>query len=113
MSTKRKCHEVWKDHNDPIFTNNIYDIESCDITVASSITIEDLTLEVQLLQIALMIGSYSVPADLYGIERIPVIINSMDIFITIAGVFLLNLIAGVYPAQRAAGLDPVEAISSN
>jgi len=63
--------------------------------------------------IALMIGSYSVPADFYGIERIPVIINSMDIFITVVGVFLLNLIAGVYPAQRAAGLDPVEAISSN
>ncbi|WP_331522330.1 hypothetical protein [Methanococcoides sp.] len=41
------------------------------------------------------------------------IINSMDIFITVVGVFLLNLIAGVYPAQRAAGLDPVEAISSN
>ncbi|NPE28168.1 ABC transporter permease [Methanococcoides sp. SA1] len=63
--------------------------------------------------IALMIGSYTVPADFYGIEKIPVIINSVDIFITVIGVFLLNLVAGVYPAQRAARLDPVEAISSN
>jgi lipoprotein-releasing system permease protein len=27
-------------------------------------------------------------------------------------VFLLNLIAGIYPAQQAAKLDPVKAISS-
>lgn len=63
--------------------------------------------------ISLAIGSYTVPAEFYGIEQIPVILNIRDIFITVVGVFLLNLIAGVYPARRAAGLDPVEAISSH
>lgn len=45
--------------------------------------------------IARMIGSGTVPADLYGIEKIPVIINSADIFITVISVFLLNLVTGV------------------
>lgn len=63
--------------------------------------------------IALMIGSYPVPAEFYGIEKIPVIISISDILITVIVVFVLNLIAGVYPAQRAAGLDPVEAISTH
>ncbi|NYT18765.1 MAG: ABC transporter permease [Methanosarcinales archaeon] len=63
--------------------------------------------------IALMIGSYPVPAEFYGIEKIPVIIRTSDIIITVVAVFVLNLIAGVYPAQRAAGLDPVEAISTH
>ncbi|MGM0771737.1 MAG: ABC transporter permease [Halobacteriota archaeon] len=63
--------------------------------------------------IALAIGSYPVPADFYGIDEIPVFISISDIIITVAGVFLLNLIAGVYPAQRASGLDPLEAISTH
>ncbi|KGK98193.1 ABC transporter substrate-binding protein [Methanococcoides methylutens] len=63
--------------------------------------------------IALAIGSYPVPAEFYGIEKIPVIINISDIIITVVVVFFLNLIAGVYPAQRAAGLDPLEAISTH
>lgn len=63
--------------------------------------------------IALAIGSYTVPAGFYNLEKIPVIITISDILITVVAVFVLNLIAGVYPAQRAAGLDPVEAISTH
>ncbi len=63
--------------------------------------------------ISLSIGSYPLPPDVYGIDTIPVILNPLDILLTISIVFLLNLIAGTYPAQRAAKLDPVRSISSN
>jgi len=47
-----------------IVIQEIYsDIESCDITVASSITIEDLTLEVQLLQKGRAIDKATIPID--------------------------------------------------
>lgn len=66
--------------------------------------------------IALAIGQYEMPAassELYGgITTIPIIIRIGDILFTIFAVFLLNLIAGIYPAQQAAKLDPVKAISS-
>lgn len=66
--------------------------------------------------IALAIGNYEVPQGAYegtleGISYIPVIIRPLDVFIIIVAVFLLNLIAGIYPAQRAASFDPVTAIS--
>ena len=66
--------------------------------------------------IALAIGQYEMPAassELYGgITTIPIIIRVGDILFTIVAVFLLNLIAGIYPAQQAAKLDPVKAINS-
>jgi lipoprotein-releasing system permease protein len=66
--------------------------------------------------ISLAIGQYEIPAassELYsGITTIPIIIRASDILFIIIAVFLLNLIAGIYPAQQAAKLDPVRAISS-
>ena len=66
--------------------------------------------------IALAIGQYEMPAassELYGgLTTIPIIIRVGDILVIIIAVFLLNLIAGIYPAQQAAKLDPVKAISS-
>ncbi|WP_370867607.1 ABC transporter permease [Methanolobus sp.] len=61
--------------------------------------------------IALAIGGYPLPEGVYGITTIPVLIRPGDVIWIIAIVFLLNLIAGIYPAQRAASLDPVKAIS--
>jgi lipoprotein-releasing system permease protein len=62
--------------------------------------------------IALSIGNYPIPAGLYGgITSIPVVVRPLDVTITVTAVFLLNLIAGVYPAHKAASLNPVEAIS--
>jgi lipoprotein-releasing system permease protein len=66
--------------------------------------------------ISLAIGKYELPAassELYaGITTIPIVIRVGDILLVIFAVFLLNLIAGIYPAQQAAKLDPVKAISS-
>jgi lipoprotein-releasing system permease protein len=65
--------------------------------------------------ISLALGQYEYPAssELYGgISTIPVIVRVGDILIIVFAVFLLNLIAGIYPAQQAAKLDPVKAIST-
>jgi lipoprotein-releasing system permease protein len=66
--------------------------------------------------ISLAIGQYELPyasSQLYGgLKTIPIIVRAGDILIIITAVFLLNLIAGIYPAQQAAKLDPLKAISS-
>jgi lipoprotein-releasing system permease protein len=63
--------------------------------------------------LALSIGSYPLPEGAYGIDTIPVVVRMGDVLTIITIVFLLNLLAGLYPAQRAASLDPVEAISTH
>jgi len=66
--------------------------------------------------VSLGIGQYEMPAassELYGgLTTIPIVIRIGDILVIILAVFLLNLIAGIYPAQQAAKLDPVKSISS-
>ena len=62
--------------------------------------------------LSLSIGSYPLPEGIYGLESIPVVIRFGDVLAVITIVFLLNLIAGIYPAQRAASMDPVSAIST-
>lgn len=66
--------------------------------------------------IAMAIGQYEIPGtspEIYGgPTTIPIVVRAQDILFTIIEVFLLNLIAGIYPAQQAAKLDPVKAISS-
>jgi lipoprotein-releasing system permease protein len=66
--------------------------------------------------ISVAIGQYEIPpaasSSYIGLTTIPFIIRAGDILVIIIAVFLLNLIAGIYPAQQAAKLDPVKAISS-
>lgn len=66
--------------------------------------------------ISMAIGQYEIPgasSELYGgLTTIPIVVRIGDILFIIVAVFLLNLIAGIYPAQQAAKLDPVKAISS-
>lgn len=66
--------------------------------------------------ISLAIGKYSISlssSQLYsGPTTFPFVIRMGDIMFIIIAVFLLNLFAGVYPAQQAAKLNPVKAISS-
>lgn len=46
-----------------------------------------------------------------GISTFPFVVRAEDAVVIVLFTFLLNLIAGIFPARRASKLDPVEAIS--
>ncbi|MFQ5602481.1 MAG: lipoprotein-releasing ABC transporter permease subunit [bacterium] len=53
---------------------------------------------------------FSLPADVYIISALPILIKKIDFILITLAAFLLCFFATVYPAKKAAGLDPVEAI---
>jgi len=53
---------------------------------------------------------FSLPGDVYFINFLPVKIVSMDFILIGISAIVICLLASVYPAKRAASLDPVEAI---
>ncbi|WP_135611424.1 ABC transporter permease [Methanococcoides sp. AM1] len=62
------------------------------------------------------IGSYELelPSEMYlGLTTMPVKIEAINFVYAAGFAFILNLIAGVYPARRASKLDPVEAIEND
>ena len=64
--------------------------------------------------IASVSGPYSFEAGegaYGGVSTIPFIVRIEDAVVIVMFTFLLNLLAGIYPARRASKLDPVEAIS--
>lgn len=67
------------------------------------------------IMIATMIGEVEIPTgtENYGFSTIPIVIRLSDILLIVIGVFLLNLMAGLYPAGKAASVDPVDAISNH
>jgi len=50
------------------------------------------------------------PADIYYLSQVPVSVQPWDVAAVLAMGLLLSLLATVYPAARAAKVDPVEAI---
>lgn len=50
------------------------------------------------------------PNDIYYLDKIPTEINFWDVTTVIAMALLTSILAGIYPAQRAAALNPVEAL---
>ena len=50
------------------------------------------------------------PSDIYYLDRIPTEINFWDVTTVTALALLASVLAGIYPAQRAARLNPVEAL---
>lgn len=50
------------------------------------------------------------PSDIYYLDRIPTEINFLDVATIVALALLTSVLAGIYPAGRAASLSPVEAL---
>jgi lipoprotein-releasing system permease protein len=51
-----------------------------------------------------------IPPEVYFIERLPVSVNPIDVFLIIVGSLLIAFLATLYPARQASRLQPVEAI---
>ncbi|MDF1533387.1 MAG: ABC transporter permease [Methanosarcinaceae archaeon] len=61
--------------------------------------------------LSLYMGSYEYGFEVMaGITSIPFVVRIQDAVIIVLFTFLINLIAGIYPASRASKLKPVEAI---
>lgn len=61
------------------------------------------------------LSSYQIdlPQEMYfGLTTLPLKTDIMNYAYAIVFSFIINIVAGVYPARRAAALDPVEAIES-
>ena len=50
------------------------------------------------------------PSDIYYLDRIPTEINFWDVTTVVLLALLTSVLAGIYPAERAANLNPVEAL---
>jgi len=63
------------------------------------------------LGISYLLKTYiKVPKEIYSIDHVPVDIQSMDILIIVFATMILSFLATIYPASKAAGLQPVEAL---
>lgn len=51
-----------------------------------------------------------VPADIYSIDHVPVELKIKDILIIVSSAMAITYLAAIYPAAKAAGLQPVEAL---
>lgn len=62
-----------------------------------------------------LLSSYQIdlPSEMYfGLTTLPLKLEASNFFYAIVFSFMINVVAGVYPARRASRLDPVEAIES-
>ena len=60
-----------------------------------------------------LLGKYKfidLPSDVYFLTKLPVEMQFLDFLLVIFSAVVLSLLAALYPAKKAAGLDPVEAI---
>jgi lipoprotein-releasing system permease protein len=52
----------------------------------------------------------TLPSDVYFVDRLPVLIDPLDVSLILIASVLISFLATVYPARRAAELTPVDAI---
>jgi lipoprotein-releasing system permease protein len=50
------------------------------------------------------------PSDIYYFDRIPVEVNPADVVLIVSFALIAAMFAGVFPANRAARLNPIEAL---
>ncbi|MFZ2937547.1 MAG: ABC transporter permease [Candidatus Omnitrophota bacterium] len=50
------------------------------------------------------------PQDIYYIDRLPVALNWADMFFVVLAAMVITVVSTIYPASKAAGLKPVEAL---
>ena len=50
------------------------------------------------------------PAEFYFLSRLPSIVDPREVTIVVAMTLLLAVLASIYPAWKAASLDPIEAL---
>ena len=50
------------------------------------------------------------PADVYGVSKLPVDLSFVDFILIIVGAFLITLISSIYPAKKAANTDVLETL---
>ncbi len=55
-------------------------------------------------------GLISLPGDVYLIDRLPVVLNPVDLIVIVLVSTFITFVATIYPSRQAAGLPPVEAI---
>jgi lipoprotein-releasing system permease protein len=75
--------------------------------VAFTLNIESIRQAVQAL-----LGTEVFQAEVYFLTRLPAVLNWTEVFQVLAMALALSLLATLYPAWRAASLDPVEALRS-
>jgi len=51
-----------------------------------------------------------VPQEIYSIDRVPVDLQGRDIAIIVVAAMVISYLAAIYPATKAANLEPVEAL---
>ncbi len=52
-------------------------------------------------------------AEVYPIDFLPSEISVLDILVVVTGVFLLSLLATIYPASKAAAIQPAQALRAD
>ena len=50
------------------------------------------------------------PQDIYYIDHLPVVIQASDVGVIVGAAMLITYAATIYPAIKAANLEPVEAL---
>jgi lipoprotein-releasing system permease protein len=51
-----------------------------------------------------------VPEQIYSIDKVPVDLQLSDILIIVSSAMIISFLATIYPAHKAANLEPVEAL---
>lgn len=73
--------------------------------VIGSLNVSDFALALEA-----RLGVQLLNAEVYPIDFLPSELNPLDIVFVVAGVIVLSLLATIYPARRAAAIQPAEAL---